>query len=259
MNAPNQCLQNELRGFHLRTYSLARIFALIALLFCVSASELLAQQVMQPHVFVHRTSSQLTSLPKDNLKMTTRMNSKSQAHELRYHNHNGAGQKTDNSRHVSDQFSVYLELFGNGAEWSINLDYKFANNLTVRLGFTDWSTEGFLSSETHVTAVPVMVNYLIGESLPPLPQNHWLEIGVGIVLNKTTESSDFTLNFLEPPQRFISEEIFTHPYYTATLGYRYQRPNGGLLFRIGLTPRFNYGMNKESVFSIGISFGFSSS
>lgn len=115
--------------------------------------------------------------------------------------------------------AIYLEVLGNGVLYSLNYERRFTPHISGRVGFmyTRAESEGSFSddlaqanvrSSGSVWLVPLMINYLSGQG------NNHFEAGVGVLLG--------------------SAELGT-----ATLGYRYQRPDGGFVFRAGFTPVFN--------------------
>ena len=119
--------------------------------------------------------------------------------------------------------AVYLEGFGNGGVYSINLERYLSQRFNVRVGFGYWSSEEeFGGEETYIT-VPVMLNSLIGGG------NHKIEVGAGVMFgSRKFESGD---GFVV--RENSNETIFN---LTAVAGYRFQKPSGGLLLRAGLTP-----------------------
>ncbi len=110
--------------------------------------------------------------------------------------------------------SGYLELLGNGLLYTFNLDHRFTEHVSGRVGLGAFGG----------AAVPVMANYLTGTG------SHHLEAGIGPLFVYLPEDSE------------ASEELEdvegTTVLGTATLGYRYQRRRGGFIFRIGFTPIF---------------------
>ena len=119
---------------------------------------------------------------------------------------------------------AYFELLGNGVAPTVNYERQFGERLFGRagLGFVHGSSS---SGDTDLTlVVPLMVNYL---SHPA--GNHHLEVGGGLTLI-TGEAQDF-YDDLEDDDESISNVAAT-----ATLGYRFQRPRRGFVFKAGLTP-----------------------
>ena len=138
--------------------------------------------------------------------------------------------------------AIYAELLGQGILYSINYDYLITNNLSLRAGFSSWSIPAifFIDGDLSFTGYPVMVNYLTGS------ENSHLEIGAGIMPVKLSITGHDV---------FFGADIFgdeTIVMGTGTLAYRYQQRDGGLLFRIGLTPFFYSG---KATLSGGLSLG----
>jgi hypothetical protein len=134
--------------------------------------------------------------------------------------------------------SIYVELLGNAVLYSLNFDHKFTDNVSLRVGFA-YSTFNLPSTsniESKTIAVPIMVNYLVGRG------SHRLETGAGFLplLNQYDDSADSVRLGL-----------------TGTVGYRYQRPAGGFVFRIGFTPLLASDSDGGYFFApwLGMSFG----
>ena len=106
--------------------------------------------------------------------------------------------------------SIYFELFGNGGAYSIGYDMMFweKNNfkLSIASGITFYNDYFIVSPQS---------NLLIGK------KNHF-ELGLG-----------YSFPFLHLNGRNIS--VIDHVLFFR-IGYRYQRENSGVLFRIGFTP-----------------------
>ena len=132
--------------------------------------------------------------------------------------------------------AFYIELLGNGLLYSVNYDRLFADQISGRVGLMVIGAAND-SSAAAVIAAPIMANYLFGRG------NSHFEAGVGITL-----MTGAVENVEE-----IEDEGFSGAVGTATLGYRYQRPDGGFIFRAGLTPFFGRG---GIVPWFGLSFGY---
>lgn len=134
--------------------------------------------------------------------------------------------------------AVYVELLGNGLLYSVNYDHRVTPHLSARVGFMGLGA----ADETvrgGVVAAPVMLNYLFGEG-----SSHF-EVGVGLMF------SAGAIDQVEPAK----QESFRGAVGTGTLGYRYQRPQGGMIFRAGLTPFFNASGFAPSV-GVSVGYGF---
>jgi hypothetical protein len=128
----------------------------------------------------------------------------------------GFGQ--ENVTHVS-QSAGYFEVLGQGILYSVNYDYRFRSHVSFRAGFTAWSVPSGSHFDTReLIGFPLMLNYLSGKG------NSHFELGLGIL---PTIKRDLGPN--NPAILF-----------TATLGYRFQPIDGGLVFRVGVTPVFTF-------------------
>lgn len=121
------------------------------------------------------------------------------------------------------QSTLYLELLGNGAIYSLNYDHLFSNNVGARFGgMVAWANEEDSDDNVNIATFNVMANYLIGSG------KHKLEFGIGTLFAKTWGG------FFDGIDDFDASGIFG----TATVGYRLQPVHGGFVFRIGFTPIF---------------------
>lgn len=110
-------------------------------------------------------------------------------------------------------YSLYFEVFGPGLLYSLSFDYRFVENAAFRFG-AGYFEFGIFSPSHEFVTVPLTLSYLPGSG------NHFFEIGAGATLIfETTPSTGDT-------------ELQPAP--VALLGYRYQRTNGGFMFRIGV-------------------------
>lgn len=113
--------------------------------------------------------------------------------------------------------AVYVEALGVGGFYSLNYERRISEIISLRGGFTAWN---------GLVGFPLMVNGLLGQD------GDYFEIGVGLVPGYTPISLLSSRSFII---RGTGNEVV---YGTATLGYRYQPHDGGLLFRISFTPIF---------------------
>lgn len=118
--------------------------------------------------------------------------------------------------------AFYLELGGNALLYSINYDRLFTDRISGRVGVMFFGAADGESS-AGVVGTPIMANYLFGEG------NSRFEAGAGVLL--VSGGIDNVEGY--------EDEDFSGSVGTATLGYRYQRPDGGFVFRAGLTPIFS--------------------
>lgn len=110
---------------------------------------------------------------------------------------------------------IYGEALGPGILGSINYERMLGEKLSVRVGYGGFSATDDYDETTKVTAIPIGVNYLMGN-------NHKLEIGGGANLLNFSQSIDLL---------GLSLETGLTTFYGG-LGYRYQKDTGGLIFRL---------------------------
>ena len=124
--------------------------------------------------------------------------------------------------------TIFFEELGNGILYTINYDRMVSDTWSARVG---------LMSHPAITVVPIMANKLKGAG------NSKLELGAGVMLIEVSP----ILNF------FLTNDDHLGPVgVTTTIGYRYQRPDSGINFRIGLTPAFL----PKFVVTAGLSLGY---
>lgn len=127
--------------------------------------------------------------------------------------------------------TFFVELGGNALVYSLNGEHFFTPKAGVRvgamwLGVNVEADDGSDAGSAGVFVVPVMATYLLGDG------NSHFEIGAGAgYANASVE--DATLD--------DGGESGSTIYGTATFGYRYQKPTGGVIFRAGFTPLFGEG------------------
>lgn len=134
--------------------------------------------------------------------------------------------------------TVYGELGGNGLALTANYERRFAPRWAGRIGFAYVVSEDDSGDEDPVVVVPVMINYITHPEL-----NHHFELGAGATF-VAGETSQWASSV---------DEQFSNVVGTATIGYRYQRPGRGFVFRAGLTPFFDGG---DFLPWAGVSFGY---
>jgi len=136
--------------------------------------------------------------------------------------------------------AVYVEAGGNAGFISVNLDRLITPNIGIRAGIATISNPFSWNGDedASVTVVPITANALLGSG------SSRVELGAGVTILSGEIDSDL----------FDIHEEGTRIFPTATLGFRYQRPTGGPLFRIGLTPFF---VDTEVIGWAGVSFGYS--
>lgn len=119
------------------------------------------------------------------------------------------------------QNSLYFELFGSGGVYSINYERQVSSNFYGRFGMATFKEIDFLGeSTTRISTFPVMIGYLTGTG-----KNHF-EIAGGMLFGTKLDLTD-----LNNRNKILDLIVF--------VGYRYQPPVDGLVFRAGFTPFFS--------------------
>jgi hypothetical protein len=135
--------------------------------------------------------------------------------------------------------SIQSELFGHGVLYSINYERIVLNRqsfkTTGQIGFSYYPP----STGIIELWIPIVFNELISFD------KHHIEVGIGYIFNKDISEWD---GFL-----------------TGRIGYRYQKPVGRLILRVGFTPFIKVGLTpgidehriiKEFIPSGGLSLGY---
>ena len=135
--------------------------------------------------------------------------------------------------------SIYFELLGNGLFYSFNLDELLTSHVAARAGIgyfgisVNSPDDNTSTVSASVLLIPITVSYLFfGDGLP-MP-NSKFELGAGVTV-LSFSASDGSNN---GAFGFKSSGVLG----TGVVGYRYQHPDGGLLFRADFTPVFGYGL-----------------
>jgi hypothetical protein len=137
--------------------------------------------------------------------------------------------------------SIFFEILGNGGLYSINYERSLNTKLYGRIGFSTFLSFDLLGGDTggRITTIPVLLSYFSGQK-----KNHF-EISGGMLFGKVNTD-------------LVSGAIID---LTSFIGYRYQAPGKGFLFRVGITPflsldkKANY-PDKGLSLSGGISWGY---
>ncbi len=133
--------------------------------------------------------------------------------------------------------SIYFELLGNGFFYSINYERAFNQSLRARIGFMSgqFAYEAICSlihcgqdDEDRFNLIPLMLNYTHGQG------QHKFETGLGLAFTLSSKGEfDFDFNDV------IIIDQTTKLVGAATIGYRFQPENRGMVFRAGFTPLFS--------------------
>ena len=137
--------------------------------------------------------------------------------------------------------AVYLEGGGNALLYSMNYERMVIGGLSARVGVSlipawfPWVGEG--DDGAALVMVPVQAGYVSGTG------NHHLEIGAGA----TFGNASVDIGDLEGKESWV--------FGTGTVGYRFQRPEGGVVFRATVTPLFIEVLDVGVIPMIGLSLG----
>lgn len=122
--------------------------------------------------------------------------------------------------------AFYIEALGNARLVSANYERIFNQSTNmktaIRLGYGFWRVAYDENTYTN-SMLPLELNTLIGNS------QHHLEVGAGTALNFETIKPMYYYGFGET-------RTVTYLSYQGRIGYRYQKPTGGFLFRVAFTP-----------------------
>jgi hypothetical protein len=133
--------------------------------------------------------------------------------------------------------AIYLEGLGPGLVYSINYDRSFGDFAgRVGFGYLSLSVSGSSSdgqtqetSSASFIAVPITVSYLgIGS------KRNMLELGLGATIWHVGAGA----STIDAKSTSSANESATLVLPVGIVGYRYQPPGGGFLFRAGLSPLF---------------------
>lgn len=121
--------------------------------------------------------------------------------------------------------TVFLELGGNGFINSINYDRLFTLkdsliSVSFRLGFGLYKSNE--SDSSIIKVLPLEVNFLLGK------KQNYLELGFGYTPSFGYRT--FRQNNVVYATKNFDFNII------GRVGYRYQKPEGGIFFRLGFTP-----------------------
>ena len=157
----------------------------------------------------------------------------------------GLGTLLSYGQPITDRNALYGELGGNGTYYSFNDDrslyQKNAFALGGRIGFSLYPQDHFTQ---FFPVLPLELNALLGKN------KHHLEVGLGI-----TPHQEYRFKVDQTEGNIAQAGREVNWFNTLRLGYRYQKPEGGLLVRTGLTPiLFDDNTFEPSAFA-GISLG----
>jgi len=123
------------------------------------------------------------------------------------------GQKTNDT--IFKRNTIYAEFRGQAVLYSLSYDRLYHINRKIKTSFTMGLEVIPPGGLDFYLGVPLSYNFLFGKN------NHHLELGIGF-----TVLMDYV---------GVSETDYLS-YFTAKIGYRYQRPKGGIFLRATFTP-----------------------
>lgn len=133
--------------------------------------------------------------------------------------------------------SVQFELLGNGGHYSLNYERILVNGprfkTAARIGAAVWSPPIFVQGMLPELWMPMLVNEQISFG------SHHLQGGAGLLLTNFVDFPGTNFRFVENGGRVV------YPYATGELGYRFQRPECRLMFKLSYTPFYRLYTTRE--------------
>lgn len=129
---------------------------------------------------------------------------------------------------VDLRHAVYAELGGTAGIWSVNYDLMALNINEFKIGArVGWSflTEGYAGTTIDMH-IPLTVNFMYA-----FKEKHHIELGIG------TQIASYEIRSVKTATDtgFVRK---TEALGNCTLGYRFQSPDGGFMFRAFYSPFF---------------------
>ena len=133
-----------------------------------------------------------------------------------------------NAQSVDLKHAVYAELGGTAGIWSVNYDLMALNINNFKIGARvgcGFLSEGYVGSTVDVH-IPLTINFMYA-----LKENHHIELGLG------TQIASYEIRRVQTAtdKSFVRKTEALGNY---TLGYRFQSPDGGFMFRAFYSPFF---------------------
>ena len=136
---------------------------------------------------------------------------------------------------LSQNNHVYVELLGPGLLTSVNYERNLSNNIFVRAGYGNFSIEStatdFMSSYTSKTTINPLI---LGAHYVLRFRGNWkFDAGAGIsywMIKLEGDGADF--------EDLTFESKGLYPMYYGSIGLRFQKPEGGISLRFGLSPTY---------------------
>lgn len=147
----------------------------------------------------------------------------------------------DNKSEKAADNAIYLEIHGVGGYGSVNYErnvFRKSNiKIALRIGFSTIHFYDFTNKFNPDLIIPLLINGLYGNK-------HNIEFGIGQTFSSIVQSN--STDYFPARENSFSTNF--------TLGYRYQKPSGGIIFRIAYTPVIE--KNKSYRHWGGISIGY---
>lgn len=119
--------------------------------------------------------------------------------------------------------AVYLDILGVGGYYALSYERQILERnrfaMGARIGITSYEFRDFNDKFNPDLIVPLSINAYYGNV-------HHVELGIGPTLSSVVKAHPFKFT----PTRDLLVNVHMQ------VGYRYQKPGGGFLFRIGYTP-----------------------
>lgn len=150
-----------------------------------------------------------------------------------------------NNNIILSKRTVYIELWGAASPISVNYDSRF--NEDSRLGYRfglnyvadlhEFTIYDDLSiDEISGINIPLEINYLVGRK----GTKSKFELGVGVNLGFHKKKTGYYDDWDKEKETIISNKNMVGYFVFTNIGYRLQ-PKKGFLFRVGITPIFDFG------------------
>jgi hypothetical protein len=138
--------------------------------------------------------------------------------------------------------AIFLEAGGLGGYGSINYEklilHKNLLMSTIRVGISTYHFVDFTNKFNPDIILPVTINVMYGE-------HHKIELGIGNTFSSVVRAGFPTM---EPKRTLEFNSLLS-------IGYRFQKNTGGLIYRCAYTPILEFNDNIRHW--LGISFGYS--
>lgn len=151
--------------------------------------------------------------------------------------------------------SIFLEYFGNGSfYYSLNYDRimldKPSWKLAARIGamYHRQKFDFFVENGYRLRYnIPIEISYLRGKG------NNYLELGAGVTYLHEGYDSYVQTEFGLPRIGYIKHQNLN---YFGRIGYRYQKTNGGVFFKVGFTPSVRFIKGRGYIASANSAIGY---